>query len=103
MECKIRYQVSFKEDTAHGRYSDALYYDNLPDQKTIDDDARKRIDSWITLVETPPVPEIPLTKEQLESELGLVDGQILNLQEIRASLISKIEQLSINPIIGEEP
>ena len=88
MELTKKYQVLISEETKHGNFRDALYFDKLPDDKEIEIEAQERIDNWVYSIENPPEP-VELTKEEiekaiidLENQKVSIDTQKLNYQTL---------------------
>lgn len=102
---KIMYQVRYKEPVeVKGMkltFSDALYYEKLPEQSVIDAEKSRRIANWKEMVENPPVQPEP-TKEQLEAEQVALDEQIASMQARKVELSDKISSISVKPVVEEK-
>lgn len=51
-------KIEFEFDTPHGKFRDALYFEDgaLPDDATVDAMKQQRLDNWIAIVTNPPAP-----------------------------------------------
>ena len=49
-------QIIFESETPHGKFCDALYFedDAIPDDATIEAMKQQRVNNWITAVTAPP-------------------------------------------------
>lgn len=73
-------KIDFEFDTPHGKYRDALYFEDsaVPDAATIEAMKTERVNNWINAVENPPAPE-PETVEidGVTYEKVEIDGQVV--------------------------
>jgi hypothetical protein len=90
METTIKYQVKFTEETKHGKFTDALYYDKLPDEETIAKDAQVRVDNWLASVDAPPVEP---TEEELIARYKQIEIDKLETIERADSASHSLEQI----------
>jgi hypothetical protein len=69
-------KIDFQFDTPHGKFSDALYFedDAVPDEATIEAMKQQRVDNWIAIVTAPPAPEI-IELDGVQYEKIEIDGQ----------------------------
>ena len=53
-------QIIFESETPHGKFCDALYFedDAVPDDATIEAIKQQRLDNWIAAVTAPPTPNL---------------------------------------------
>ena len=93
METQKSIKIWFKVDTERGPYQDALYFTDaefkLLKQSDIESQAQARADAWVEFVNNPPVvPE--LTKEEMQLEVDSIAQQIIELENRKLELESKI-------------
>lgn len=52
-------QIVFEVDTPHGKFCDALHFedDAVPDDATIEAMKQERVNNWIAAITAPPVPD----------------------------------------------
>ena len=52
-------QIVFEVETQHGKFCDALYFEDngVPDDATIEAMKQERVDNWIAFVTAPPAPD----------------------------------------------
>jgi hypothetical protein len=69
-------KIDFQFDTPHGKFADALYFedDAVPDEATIEAMKQQRVDNWIAIVTAPPAPEI-IELDGVQYEKIEIDGQ----------------------------
>ena len=86
-EKKIQYR--FSEETAHGTFSDALYFDQEPSEQELNDMAQERVNNWIQLIEAPKsVPTKADFQEQLDANLKIIE----DLKEENTTLQTEINK-----------
>jgi hypothetical protein len=72
-------QIVFEVETAHGKFCDALYFedDAVPDEATIEAMKQERVDNWIAFVTAPPAPPEPdyVEIDGVQYEKIDIDGQ----------------------------
>jgi hypothetical protein len=72
-------QIVFEVETAHGKFCDALYFEDnaVPDEATIEALKQERVNNWIAVVTAPPAPQyveidgVQYEKIQLEGQTVL--------------------------------
>jgi len=71
-------QIVFEVETAHGKFSDALYFedDAVPDDATIEAMKQQRIDNWIAAVTALPTEDIQAAKEAIEAAIKAVEAAL---------------------------
>ena len=88
-DIKTFIQIRFKEKTQFGEFNDSIYYTEEAykgvKQKDIDDEIARRVDNWLTVRQTPPVP-IEVTKEELEEKVRMIEA---TLEENKQRLAEK--------------
>ena len=69
-------QIVFEFDTPHGKFCDALYFedDAVPDDATIEAMKQERLDNWIAVVTAPPAPDY-VEIDGVQYEKIVIDGQ----------------------------
>jgi hypothetical protein len=69
-------QIVFEVDTPHGKFCDALYFedDAVPDDATIEAMKQERVDNWIAFVTAPPAPDY-VEIDGVQYEKIDIDGQ----------------------------
>ena len=69
-------QIVFEFDTPHGKFCDALYFedDAVPDDATIEAMKQERLDNWIAVVTAPPAPDY-VEIDGVQYEKIDIDGQ----------------------------
>jgi hypothetical protein len=69
-------QIIFEVETAHGKFCDALYFedDAVPDEATIEAMKQERVDNWIAAVTAPPPPKY-VEIDGVQYEKIQLDGQ----------------------------
>lgn len=74
-------KIDFCVDTPHGRFCDALYFedDAVPDEVTIESMKQERVDNWVAFVTAPPQPPLPEIVEidGVQYEKIEIDGQVV--------------------------
>jgi hypothetical protein len=103
----IKIYRSFSVQTKYGKFDDALSFPSIEDyqSKTAEEiQAMKdeRVNNFIEMRENPIV-EIEPTEEQLQQQLIDLENQKLQIEEIKSSLTTKIQEvqalkISIAPI-----
>jgi hypothetical protein len=72
-------QIVFEVETAHGKFCDALYFedDAVPDEATIEAMKQERVDNWIAVITAPPAPPEPdyVEIDGVQYEKIVIDGQ----------------------------
>ena len=81
-------QIRFTENTAHGAYSDALYFPldaylngDIPEEQIILEKSN-RVKNWETVLSTPPAEIILSEEEQLANAQAELDNITLQLESI---------------------
>lgn len=71
-------KIDFCVDTEHGRFCDALYFedDAVPDEATIEAMKQERVDNWIAIVTAPPAPDY-VEIDGVQYEKIMIDGQVV--------------------------
>jgi hypothetical protein len=71
-------QIVFEVETAHGKFCDALYFedDAVPDEATIEALKQERVDNWIAVVTAPPAPDY-VEIDGVQYEKIEIDGQVV--------------------------
>ncbi len=69
-------QIVFEVETAHGKFCDALYFedDAMPDEATIEAMKQERVDNWIAIITAPPAPDY-VEIDGVQYEKIEIDGQ----------------------------
>jgi hypothetical protein len=69
-------QIVFEVETAHGKFCDALYFedDAVPDEATIEALKQERVNNWIAVVTAPPAPQY-VELDGVQYEKIQLDGQ----------------------------
>jgi hypothetical protein len=69
-------QIVFEVETAHGKFCDALYFedDAVPDEATTEAMKQERVDNWIAFVTAPPAPAY-IEIDGVQYEKIEIDGQ----------------------------
>jgi hypothetical protein len=69
-------KIDFCVDTAHGKFCDALYFedDAVPDEATIEALKQERVNNWIAVVTAPPAPAY-VEIDGVQYEKIQIDGQ----------------------------
>ena len=69
-------QIVFEFETPHGKFCDALYFedDAIPDEATIETMKQARVDNWIAVVTAPPAPDY-VEIDGVQYEKIVIDGQ----------------------------
>lgn len=72
-------QIIFEVETAHGMYRDALYFpaDQVPSDEEIELLKQQRVDNWLVVINTPPLPPETVEINGVTYEKFNVDGQTL--------------------------
>ncbi len=82
-EEKVLVQVRFREDTAFGEYSDALYYTQaeyaVMKEKEITAAKQERVSKWVASMQNPGT-EVEPTKEELEAEKAELQERVDDLE-----------------------
>lgn len=72
-------QIVFEVETAHGKFCDALYFEDdvVPDEATIEAMKQERVDNWIAVITAPPAPPAPdyVEIDGVQYEKIEIDGQ----------------------------
>lgn len=68
--------IDFCVDTEHGRFCDALHFedDSVPDDATIEAMKQERVNNWIAIVTAPPAPQY-VEIDGVQYEKIEIDGQ----------------------------
>ena len=71
-------QIIFEFETPHGKFCDALYFedDAVPDEVTIEAMKQQRVDNWIAAVTAPPAPDL-VEIDGVQYEKIMLDGQVV--------------------------
>jgi hypothetical protein len=71
-------QIVFEFETAHGKFCDALYFedDAVPDEATIEALKQERVDNWIAVITAPPAPDY-VEIDGVQYEKIEIDGQVV--------------------------
>jgi hypothetical protein len=71
-------QIVFEVDTPHGKFADALYFedDAVPDEATIETLKQERVDNWIAIITAPPAPDY-VEIDGVQYEKIEIDGQVV--------------------------
>jgi len=71
-------KIDFEVETAHGKFCDALYFedDAVPDEATIEAMKQERVDNWIAVVTAPPAPDY-VELDGVQYEKIEIDGQVV--------------------------
>lgn len=71
-------KIDFEVETQHGRFCDALYFedDAVPDDATIDAMKQERVANWIAVVTAPPAPDL-VEIDGAQYEKLAVGGQVV--------------------------
>jgi hypothetical protein len=69
-------KIDFEFETAHGKFADALYFedDAVLDEATIEAMKQERVDNWIAIVTAPPAPQY-VEIDGVQYEKIQLDGQ----------------------------
>jgi hypothetical protein len=77
-------QIIFEFDTPHGKFADALYFEDndVPDEFVIESLKQKRLSNWIAALTAPP-PSKYIEIDGVKYEKIVIDGQAI-LKPVRA-------------------
>jgi hypothetical protein len=69
-------KIDFEVETAHGKFADALYFEDnaVPDEATIEALKQERVNNWIAIVTAPPAPDY-VEINGVQYEKIQIDGQ----------------------------
>lgn len=109
MSQQIKVQVLFTEETAHGSFTDALYFTQeefaTKTQGDIDALKTERVNNYVTAIdEAKNAPVVEPTKEQLEAEKLQLQQSVAQLQaqlvEIDAKITTKVDVVDGGVIVN---
>ena len=71
-------KIVFEAETAHGKFCDALYFEDdlVPDEATIEAMKQQRVDNWIAIVTAPSAPDY-VELDGVQYEKIQLDGQFV--------------------------
>jgi hypothetical protein len=69
-------KIDFEVETEHGKFADALYFedDAVPDEATIEALKQERVDNWIAIITAPPASDY-VEIDGVQYEKIIIDGQ----------------------------
>ncbi len=91
-------RIYFEEDTKYGKFSDALYFNIEPLQTEVNSLIQERIDKYVANLGNPPKVIEP-TKAELQEKFDAITLQIVELENEKVELLTKITQLPLAVIL----
>ena len=71
-------KIDFAVDTQHGKFCDALHFEDgaVPDEATIEAMKQERVANWIAFVTAPPAPDL-VEIDGVQYEKIFISGQVV--------------------------
>jgi hypothetical protein len=69
-------KIDFEVETQYGKFCDALYFDEMPEESVVEAMKQERVNNWIAIVSAPPVSDYIMV-DGVQYEKVVMDDQVI--------------------------